>query len=131
MLRERVRTGLVLAFWALAGASMAQAQVPSGRLDSPAAGQVRGVGRGAALQAYVDPVTGELTSPPTLGAEGVGASDETSDAVELSVVPAPSAAGGVMIDLQGQFIYATRAYAEPGGAVAEECLPATLSPLGD
>jgi hypothetical protein len=82
---------------------------------------VRSVG---SLRAYADPQTGELVSPPStdVGA-GAASSQEPADADRLEVVPAPSRAGGVMIDLRGQFLHATRAIAAPDGTLSHECVP--------
>lgn len=86
----------------------------------------------AALRAYADPETGELVPPPAAtGGGGAGAEPPgASEIAALAVVPAPGSAGGVMIDLRGQFMHATRAQVAPGGLVTEECAPKKNSTAG-
>jgi len=86
------------------------------------------VARGAAhaLRAYADPETGELVAPD--GAEvstvtGSGA----AETAELEVVPAPTAAGGVMVDLRGRFRHETRAHLVDD-KLAADCIPASSPP---
>jgi hypothetical protein len=73
------------------------------------------------LRAYADPETGELVPAPVdTGAGTAAASDEPAD---LEIVPAPSVAGGVMVDLRGHFRHATRARAATDGSLSHQCAP--------
>lgn len=74
------------------------------------------------LRAYADPESGALVSPPAAVVVG-GAAAADGDTTSLEFVPAPGSAGGVMVDLGGQFLHATRAQAMPGGNVVHECAP--------
>lgn len=74
------------------------------------------------LRAYADPESGALIAPPA-AVGGGGAAAHESDTTALELVPAPGSAGGVMVDLRGQFLHATRAHAVAGGDVAHECAP--------
>jgi hypothetical protein len=72
------------------------------------------------VRAYVDPETGELGVPPLVEeaetATGGAAADEP-----LVVVPGRTAAGGVMVDLRGRFVYRLRASVAEDGRVTAQC----------
>jgi hypothetical protein len=72
------------------------------------------------VRAYVDPETGELGVPLSvqepLTAAGSGAAAEP-----LVVVPGRTTAGGVMVDLRGQFPYDLRASVSNTGHITARC----------
>jgi hypothetical protein len=79
-----------------------------------------------AMRAAADPETGELVAPE--GAEMLTVSGSgAAEAAPLELVPAPTDAGGVMVDLRGQFRHETRARAVDGN-VSADCIPASSPP---
>lgn len=86
-------------------------------------------GHASGLQAYADPRTGELGTPPQLpSGRAASAADEIApDLPAPEFVVAPTDPNAVMVDLGNRFMYATRVRADAGGVFAscnQESLPA-------
>lgn len=83
-------------------------------------------GGAPAMRAYADPETGELVAPdgaeiPTASGSGAG------ETAALEIVPAPTADGGVMVDLRGRFNHQMRAHVVDD-KLAADCIPASSPP---
>lgn len=97
--------------------------------DAAVAAPSATTGEAAGMRIYVDPSTGELTSPPEAAApqqRGVGSAATSTSTQGLVEEPAPG--GGVMIDLQGRFQNEMHATIGADGALRTDCveLPAPV-----
>jgi hypothetical protein len=93
---------LVVAGWAIPPAGAADAT------DTPS-------GASAAMRAYVDPRTGELTTPPASAEQVEASSARAAAAGDLVEEAAPG--GGTMVRLPGRFASPLVVTVEPGGGV--------------
>ena len=86
------------------------------------------VGAPHGVRAYADPETGELVVPDgaevsTVTLTGSGA----AETAPLEIVPAPTTAGGVMVDLRGHFRHQARAHLVDD-KLSADCIPASSPP---
>lgn len=93
---------LVVVAWAIPPAGAADATPPSS-------------GASAAMRAYVDPRTGELTTPPASAEQVEAPSARAATAGDLVEEAAPG--GGTMVRLPGRFASPLVVTVEPGGGV--------------
>jgi len=79
-------------------------------------------GQSAALRAWVDPETGQLSAPPASQAwSSVVRGGAAAGTTDLVIAPGRTTAGGVMVDLRGHFTYGLRASVSSEGRVTARC----------
>jgi hypothetical protein len=111
----------------LSSAFAAPASAHESTAEEAARSASAGSMQSSSLRAYADPTTGEMVSPePANLARGSASASEREQAPV--VVPAPTDAGGVMVDLRGRFRHATRLRADGDGNVSADCIPSEPPP---